>query len=310
MFVFSIITSMENLCNVCPRKCNVNRSKTVGFCKAGILPKISNVMLHHFEEPPISGTKGSGAIFFSSCTLKCVYCQNFNISTKCDGKEISVETLASLFKQLEEAGANNINLVTPTHYTEQIIEALKIYKPNIPIVWNTSGYESAETIKKLKEYVDIYLSDFKYFSSELSKNFSMAPNYFEECSKATLEMRKNQPIDVFENGLMKKGLIIRHLCLPNQTKDSERVLDWILDRCDDKVDARETAIGYVPYAKDINIEGLSDISVDTIEDLLTIDNENWKNEAEANESEISGECEDEDSLGTEESCEDLDREDA
>ena len=218
---------MEKLCNICPRTCNINRETSLGFCKANNLPKISNVMLHHFEEPPISGKNGSGAIFFSSCTLKCVYCQNFDISTRCEGKEVSIKTLASLFKQLEEAGANNINLVTPTHYTEQIIEALKIYRPNIPIVWNTSGYESAETIKKLKDYVDIYLSDFKYHSNELSKKFSLAPNYFEECSKATLEMRKNQPEDIFENGLMKKGLIIRHLCLPNQTKDSEKIIDWI-----------------------------------------------------------------------------------
>ena len=220
---------MEKLCNICPRKCNINREKNVGFCNAGILPKISKVMLHHFEEPPISGQNGSGAIFFSSCTLKCVYCQNFDISTRCEGKEVSVDTLVSLFKQLEEAGANNINLVTPTHYTSQIMEALDKYKPKIPIVWNTSGYESVETIKKLKNYVDIYLSDFKYFSSDLSKKFSLAPNYFEECSKSTIEMRKNQPEDVFENGLMKKGLIIRHLCLPGQTKDSEKVVEWIFE---------------------------------------------------------------------------------
>lgn len=191
------------------------------------MPKISKVMLHYFEEPPISGKNGSGAIFFSSCTLKCVYCQNYNISTCADGKEVSTETLVSLFKQLENAGANNINLVTPTHYTEQIIEALNIYKPKIPIVWNTSGYESAETIKRLKDYVDIYLTDFKYFSSELSKKLSLAPNYFEECSRATIQMRANQPEDIFENGLMKKGIIIRHLALPNQTKDSEKIIDWL-----------------------------------------------------------------------------------
>lgn len=220
---------MEKLCNICPRKCNVDREFSLGFCKAGTKPKISKVMLHHFEEPPISEKNGSGAIFFSSCTLKCVYCQNYNISTCSEGKEVSVSALASLFKQLESAGANNINLVTPTHYTEQIIEALKIYKPKIPIVWNTSGYESEETIKKLKDYVDIYLTDFKYFSSELSKKYSLAPNYFEECSKATIQMRKNQPEDIFENGLMKKGMIIRHLTLPGQTKDSEKVIDWIYE---------------------------------------------------------------------------------
>lgn len=218
---------MKKLCNICPRNCNVNRETSVGFCKAKNKPIVSKVMLHYFEEPPISGSHGSGAIFFSSCNLKCIYCQNYEISTECQGKEIDTETLVSLFKQLENAGANNINLVTPTHFTEQIIDALKIYKPKIPIVWNTSGYECAETIKKLGGFVDIFLTDLKYVSSELSSKLSLAPNYFEECSKAILEMRKIQPVDVFENGLMKKGMIIRHLCLPNQTKDSEAVIDWI-----------------------------------------------------------------------------------
>ena len=225
---------MENLCNICPRKCNVDRSKQTGFCKAGELPKISKVMLHHYEEPPISGSNGSGAIFFSSCTLKCIYCQNFDISTICEGKEVDIETLVSIFKQLEDAGANNINLVTPTHFTTQIISALDIYKPNIPIVWNTSGYESVETIKMLKDYVDIYLTDLKYFSSELSKKYSLAANYFDEASASLLEMRKNQPEDKFDNGLMKNGIIIRHLCLPNQIADSEKLLDWINENLGNK----------------------------------------------------------------------------
>lgn len=220
---------MEKLCNICPRNCNIDRSKQIGFCKAHDKPIISKVMLHYFEEPPISGGNGSGAIFFSSCTLKCIYCQNYEISTECQGKEISINTLVSLFKQLENAGASNINLVTPTHFTEQIIEALKIYKPKIPIVWNTSGYEKAETIQKLAGFVDIFLTDFKYFSSDLSAKLSLAPNYFETCTRATLEMRKIQPKDVFENGLIKKGIIVRHLCLPNQTKDSEKIIDWIYE---------------------------------------------------------------------------------
>ena len=245
---YPIINLMENLCNICPRKCNVNREKSVGFCKAGVKPKINKVMLHYFEEPPISDKNGSGAIFFSSCTLKCIYCQNYEISTECEGKEVSIDTLVSLFKQLENAGANNINLVTPTHYTEQIINALDIYRPKIPIVWNTSGYETVETIKKLKNYVDIYLTDFKYYSSDLSARLSLAPNYFEECSKATLEMRKNQPEDIFENGLMKKGMIIRHLCLPNQTKDSEKIIDWIYENLGNKT-YLSLMSQYVPMAK-------------------------------------------------------------
>ena len=218
---------MNKLCNICPRMCNVNRETSLGFCKCDSSPVISKVMLHHFEEPPISGTCGSGAIFFGSCTLKCVYCQNFNISTECTGKKISVETLASIFKQLELAGAHNINLVTPTHFTEQIIDALKIYRPHIPIVWNTSGFERVETIEHLKDYVDIFLTDLKYFSEELSAKYSLAPNYFKECSKAIVQMRKNLPQDIVQNGLMQKGIIIRHLCLPNQTKDSEKIINWI-----------------------------------------------------------------------------------
>ncbi len=219
---------MEQKCNICPRNCNVDRSETLGFCKARNNAIISKVMLHHFEEPPISGINGSGAIFFASCTLKCVYCQNYEISTECQGKEVSIKSLADLFKQLESAGAHNINLVTPTHFTKQIIEALNIYHPKIPIIWNTSGYEKEETINLLKGYVDIFLTDIKYYSSNISKKFSLAADYFEECSKATLKMRQLQPKDIFDdNGIMTKGLIIRHLCLPNQTKDSEKIIDWI-----------------------------------------------------------------------------------
>lgn len=232
---------MENLCNICPRNCNVNRSKSTGFCKGENQVKISKVMLHYFEEPPISGEEkngvkpnGSGTIFFANCTLKCCYCQNSEISAGGEGKMVSIEKLADLFQQLEAAGANNINLVTPTHYTEQIIEAVKIYKPKIPIVWNTSGYEKPETIKKLKDIVDIYLSDFKYFDKTLSKKYSLAENYPETCKAATLEMRKNQPEDIFENGLMKKGLIVRHLVLPSHSNDSLKIIDWINENLGNK----------------------------------------------------------------------------
>lgn len=225
---------MENLCNICPRNCNVNRDTTLGFCKASNTIKISKVMQHFFEEPIISGTEengtlknGSGTIFFSSCNLKCQYCQNHEISTLSQGKEVSAEGVANIFKQLESAGVNNINLVTPTHYTLQILEALKIYKPNIPIVWNTSGYEKADTIKLLEGYVDIFLTDLKYYSSEISSKLSLAPNYFIEASKSILEMRKIVPEDKIENGLMKKGLIIRHLALPSYTEDSKKVIEWI-----------------------------------------------------------------------------------
>lgn len=213
-------------CELCPRKCGVKREENAGFCGVKTL-KVARVMLHMWEEPIISVGKGSGAIFFSGCNLKCLYCQNFEISHQAKGNEISPKDLAEIFKDLERRGAANINLVTPTHFAYEIVEALEIYRPKIPIVWNTSGYEEVETIKKISKYVDVYLTDLKYFSSELSKNFSNAENYFEKASKAILEMRKAQPKDVVENGVMKKGLIVRHLVLPGCVKDSIKVLDWI-----------------------------------------------------------------------------------
>lgn len=214
-------------CEVCPRKCNVNRQKSVGFCGVKEKIKISKVMLHQFEEPIISVNKGSGAIFFAGCNLKCVFCQNYPISHKNKGKYISTKKLASIFKKLEKKGAANINLVTPTHYTLQIIEALKIYKPKIPVVWNSSGYESAQTIELLKDYVDVYLVDLKYFSNDLALKYSKAANYFENASAAILQMKKNQPNDIIENGILKKGIIVRHLVLPNCTADSIKCLDFI-----------------------------------------------------------------------------------
>ena len=236
------------VCNICPRNCNVDRNIKTGFCSMPDTVKISRAALHMWEEPCISGENGSGTVFFSGCNMKCVFCQNKDISTGGFGKEITIERLSDIFLELQEKGALNINLVTPTHYTLQIIEALKIYRPNIPIVWNTSGYEKKETIAQLKDYVDIYLTDLKYFSSELSGKLSLAKNYFEECSASILEMRKNQPEDVFENDLMKKGIIIRHLVLPNNTADSEKVIDWINENL-----GNETFVSlmsqYVPMAK-------------------------------------------------------------
>ncbi len=214
-------------CEICPRKCNVDRIKTLGYCKAKEKIKIGKVMLHKFEEPIISAGKGSGAIFFSGCNLKCVFCQNYKLSHYNKGRFISTKQLANIFKRLEKKGANNINLVTPTHYTNQIIEALKIYKPNIPIVWNSSGYESKDTIKKLKNYVDIFLVDLKYSSNELAKKYSFANNYVENAQASITEMRAQQPKDVIENGLMKAGVIVRVLVLPNETKDAMNSLKFI-----------------------------------------------------------------------------------
>ena len=232
---------MDKLCNICPRNCNVDRISKLGYCKSTNTMKIAKVMLHYFEEPLISGSdelgnisNGSGAIFFSNCNLGCIYCQNSDISSHGLGKEISTDDLISIFKQLEDAGANNINLVTPTHFTLQILKALKIYKPKIPIVWNTSGYEKPETIFLLKDYVDIFLTDIKYLNEKSAQKYSFAKNYPEFVKKSTLEMRKIIPNDVIENGLMKKGIIIRHLVLPNQTKDSLDVINWIYENLGNK----------------------------------------------------------------------------
>lgn len=216
------------ICNNCPRKCNVDRKHYVGFCGVKEKVKISKVMMHKYEEPIISGEKGkSGAIFFAGCNLKCVYCQNYPISKKLKGKYISIKKLARIFKRLESKGAYNINLVTPNHYVEQFISALKIYKPNIPIVWNTSGYESLKSLEKVKNYVDIYITDLKFIDDNIGKKYSNVNDYSKVSQQAIKKMKEYQPCDIIENGLMKKGLIIRHLVLPNHTSDSLRCLDFI-----------------------------------------------------------------------------------
>lgn len=254
---------MNNLCNICPRNCNVDRKTKLGYCKSSNKIKISKVMKHYFEEPIISGNEengtlshGSGAIFFSNCNLGCVYCQNSEISSGGFGKEITTETLVSIFHQLEDAGVNNINLVTPTHFTLQIIDALKIYKPKVPIVWNTSGYEKPETIRLLDGLVDIFLTDIKYFDSISSKNYSFAENYPEYCKASTIEMRKIIPNDIIENGLMKKGIIIRHLVLPNQTKDSLEIIDWINKNFGNKT-YLSLMSQYTPVFKAINYDEIN-----------------------------------------------------
>ena len=218
-------------CYLCPRNCGVDRSKQKGVCGAGDKLIISYSMLHHFEEPIISGepcdARGSGAIFFGGCNMKCVYCQNYDLSHHAKGEEVSVLRLAYLMEFLEKQGAYNINLVTPTHFSDKIVEALKIYKPNIPVVWNTSGYEKPEVIEKLKGYVDIFLTDLKYYDSKLSLKLSKSSDYFEYATKSILKMREIVGEDVIENGMMKKGLIVRHLVLPNYSADSIKILEWL-----------------------------------------------------------------------------------
>lgn len=233
-----LINELTN-CNLCPRNCGVDRTKSVGFCKAGDDVKVARVALHNWEEPCISGTKGSGTVFFSNCNLRCVFCQNHEISQEQVGKEISIERLSEVFLEEQGRGAHNINLVTPTHYVPQIIAALKIAKANglnLPILYNSNGYENVDTIKALKGYIDVYLPDLKYFNDKYALKYSNAAHYFENASKAIKEMVSQQPECIFnEDGLIQKGVIIRHLMLPGLLFDSKKVIDYIYNTFGDSV---------------------------------------------------------------------------
>jgi putative pyruvate formate lyase activating enzyme len=221
-------------CNLCPRNCNVNRYEKVGRCGARINPKIALADLHFYEEPCISGKSGSGAIFFSGCNLNCIYCQNYEISQIRNGKEITIEELSEEMLKLQEKGANNINLVTAFSYVPQIKEAVKIAKEKglkIPIVYNSSGYENIETIKMLDGIVDVYLPDLKYYYNELAKSLSNVENYFDIATKAIKEMKEQVGQPIFnEDGIIQKGLIIRHLVLPNHLQNTKMVLKWIREK--------------------------------------------------------------------------------
>ncbi len=226
-------------CNLCPRNCLIDRSKTLGYCKATDKVKVARSALHYFEEPSISGNNGSGTIFFSNCNLKCCYCQNKEISTDGFGKEISIERLSEMMLELEEKHANNINLVTPTHYVPSIIEAIKLARSkglSIPIVYNTSGYESVETLKLLEGYIDIYLTDFKYFDNKLGKDLSKCSNYFEVASKALDEMYRQTGKNKFnDNGLMTKGIIVRCLVLPTKSDDTKEIINYLYKKYQDNI---------------------------------------------------------------------------
>ena len=227
-------------CEICPHKCKVNRIKgQIGRCKATDKIKIALYSVHKYEEPCISGEKGSGTIFFSNCNLNCIYCQNYEISQLGKGKEISIERLAEIMLELQEKDVENINLVTPTSYTVQIIEAIKIAKSNglhIPIIYNTNGYENIETIKKLEGYIDVYLPDLKYYYNKIGKRYSKIDNYFEITTKAILEMYNQVGKTLLdERGIIKKGLMIRHLVLPNNIENSKKILKWIKENINDDV---------------------------------------------------------------------------
>ena len=219
------------ICDICPRHCKVDRNKNYGFCGSSENVKLAKADVFLWEGPCISGINGSGAIFFSGCNLKCCFCQNYEISSGGYGKDISVNRLAEIFKELEHKNVHNINLVSPMHYAKQIIDAFKIYKPKIPIVWNSNGYETTETIKMIAPFVDIFLVDLKFFDSELSLKYCKAKDYFEYASSAIKDMVTLKPKTAYTKinniDILQSGVIVRHLAMPNCTKDSIKILKFL-----------------------------------------------------------------------------------
>ena len=220
-------------CRVCPRECGVDRLKDdkLGFCRSGLNPMVSSASPHHGEEPPLSGTKGSGTIFLTNCNLRCVYCQNYPISQMGNGVERTPGELACQMLSLQEQGCHNLNLVTPTHYAPQILKAVGIAKErgfSLPVVWNTSGYESVETLRLLDGIVDIYLPDMRYGDNKAAMQYSIAPRYVEVNQAAVKEMfRQVGNLVTDEEGIAKKGLIIRHLVLPGGLSGTESVMKFL-----------------------------------------------------------------------------------
>lgn len=220
-------------CFLCPRQCGADRTNGVGFCGGGALPKVARAALHFWEEPCISGTRGSGTVFFSGCPLQCCFCQNYPLSAENYGKEIPAARLAEIFLELQAQGAHNINLVNPSHYQPAVLEALRLARPalSIPLVWNSGGYEWALTLKALEGQVDIFLPDLKFYAPERSQRYAGASDYFAHASAAILEMyRQTGPCRFDAEGNLQSGVVIRHLVLPKGRQDSKDVLDWISGR--------------------------------------------------------------------------------
>lgn len=244
------------ICNACPRNCNVDRQKSLGYCKSPDKFKLARAALHYWEEPCISGKNGSGAIFFSGCNLGCIFCQNFDISHNCNGVEVSDERLIDIMKSLVDKGANNINLVNPTHYSAQLLRVFEKYKPPVPIVYNTSGYDSVETLRSFDGIVDVYLPDFKYIRSDKAQKYSKAENYPQIAEAALREMKRQVGNDAFNgDGIMQKGMIIRHLVLPSNTNSSVEALDYLAENFSDtyiSVMAQYVPCGDLSNYKEIN----------------------------------------------------------
>ncbi len=230
---------MYKICNLCPRSCGVDRSKKLGTCQVSATVKVARAALHFWEEPCISGEKGSGAVFFSGCPLHCVFCQNEEISHGKVGKEITVEQLSDIYLNLQAQGANNINLVTGTHYIPTIVESVKIARENgldIPIIYNTSGYEKVESLKLLEGIVNVYLPDFKYMDNELAHKYSHASDYPEVAKLAIEEMYRQVGKPIFsDSGFIQSGVIVRQLLLPGHVKDSKNVIKYLFERYRDDI---------------------------------------------------------------------------
>ncbi|MCX7885261.1 MAG: radical SAM protein [Caloramator sp.] len=226
-------------CNICPRACNIDRDKEIGYCKTNNNIKIAKAFLHMWEEPCISGTRGSGTVFFTGCNLRCVFCQNHDISQEGKGKEITVDRLCEIFLDLQDKKAHNINLVTPTHYALQIREALIKAKDSglkIPVIYNSNAYERVETLRLLDGLIDVYLPDIKYYNDKYSIKYSSASGYFEYASRAVIEMYKQVGSPIFDDeGMIKRGLMIRHLMLPGLLFDSKKIVDFVLNNMPDDV---------------------------------------------------------------------------
>ena len=227
-----------NKCNLCPRECSVNRNnKELGYCRALNKLKIGGYHLHMWEEPIISGKNGSGTIFFSYCNLRCIYCQNYDISIYDNGEDITIDRFANICLELQDMGAENINLVTPSHYIPLIRDGLIMAKDkglNIPIVYNTSGYEKVDSLRLLNGLIDIYLPDFKYYDDNLGK-YSNVNNYFEIADKAIQEMYRQVGSPIIKKGIMRRGIIVRHLVLPHHSDDSKKVVKYLYDKYGDNI---------------------------------------------------------------------------
>lgn len=217
---------MSDKCELCPVNCGADRNVKAGYCGEKNAMRIAKYYLHKYEEPVICGGNGSGTVFFCGCSLKCVFCQNYALSRSQTGKEVTPRELADIFKQLEDMGACNVNLVTPTHFTGEIIKAFEIYKPKVPVIYNTHSYEKIETLKLIDPYIDVYLPDLKFFAPERAKRYTGKSDYFEVASRA-IEFMMNSKKTVFdENGQMTSGVIVRHLILPLGVSDSENIVEW------------------------------------------------------------------------------------